>query len=188
MNEIWIELTLNPNNHMETAIVAISNRGNMRRRNGIIEPIPLRQMIKRDNKQVIVSRILAEYFIPKSEDDIAMGRNIVDHITHYPNNMNINDVRNLRWCTQKENCNFEEAINNMTGRKSWNKGKKMSDESRLKMSEAWKSREPITEETRLKMSESHKGKILTEETRHKISESHKLLHRNKSLIIESEVT
>lgn len=146
MNEIWIEFELNKNNHMQTAIVAVSNKGNMKRRNGVIEPIPLRQVIVINSKHYVVSRLLAEHFIPKTEEDTALGRNVVDHITHNPIGMNINDVRNLRWCTQKENCNFDECINNMKGREAWNKGKQLrglydytfSEEHKKKISEARK--------------------------------------------------
>lgn len=146
MDEIWIEFELNKNNHMSTAIVAVSNKGNMKRRNGTIEPVPLRQVVYINSKHYVVSRLLAEHFIPKTEEDISLGRNVVDHITHNPIDMNINDVRNLRWCTQKENCNFEECINNMTGREAWNKGKQIRDlydytfteEHKRKISEARK--------------------------------------------------
>lgn len=44
----------------------------------------------------------------------------------------------------------------LIGRISWNKGKKFSDESRAKMSEAAKKRAPRTEETRNKLSERAK--------------------------------
>lgn len=42
----------------------------------------------------------------------------VDHITHYPTEYNINDVRNLRWCTISENNSFEEARFNKSGTRS----------------------------------------------------------------------
>lgn len=50
------------------------------------------------------------------------------------------------------------------------KGKKKSDKTKRKMSEAKKN---ISEETRRKMSESHKGRTFTEEHRRKISEAKK---------------
>lgn len=48
----------------------------------------------------------------------------------------------------------------LKGHTPWNKGEKMSDESRKKMSDAWiKRREiPISEDTRKKMSLAHKGR------------------------------
>lgn len=47
-------------------------------------------------------------------------------------------------------------------------GRKMSEQSRKKMSDAWKTRSPFSEETRKKMSEASKGKKLTPETIAKI--------------------
>lgn len=60
-----------------------------------------------------------------------------------------------------------------------NKGNKLSDETRRKMSAAHKGeKNPFygkshSDETRKKMSESHKGKPFSEETRKKMSESRK---------------
>lgn len=62
--------------------------------------------------------------------------------------MNINDVRNLRWCTTKENNNFEEALINK-------RGLKRTEETKNKL-----RNRVITEEWRRKNSESHKGKHL----------------------------
>lgn len=107
MDEIWVDL--NRTIIQRKTILAISNMGNMKLGSGIIKPIPLRQLITYNGKLIRLYRIIAEYFIPKTEEDIALGRNYVDHITHNPINMNVNDVRNLRWCTQKENLNFKEA-------------------------------------------------------------------------------
>ena len=47
-----------------------------------------------------------------------LQRDCVDHITHYPTNYNVNDIRNLRWCTKSENNNFDER------RKDLSKAKK----------------------------------------------------------------
>lgn len=52
------------------------------------------------------------------------------------------------------------------------KGKKVSEETRRKMSEAQKGR-TLSEETRRKLGESHKGHYHYDETRQKISESQK---------------
>ena len=57
--------------------------------------------------------------------------------------MNINDVRNLRWCTPKENNNFEEALNNKRdGRYS------KTPEWRKKMSLGMKGRVPSNKGTK----------------------------------------
>lgn len=51
-----------------------------------------------------------------------------------------------------------------------NKGKRLSDETRHRMSEALKGRQ-FSEETRRRMSEAKKGKRLSEETKSKLSEA-----------------
>lgn len=150
MDEIWINLINNSYRH--DAIIAISNLGNMKRVNGIIEPIPLRQMINRE----YAYRILAKHFIPKTEEDIYLNRNLIDHITHNPTDMNVNDIRNLRWCNKHENATFDEALNNQINSKvgsiPWNKGKKG-------LQVAWNKGIPCSEETKHKISETLKGNI-----------------------------
>lgn len=120
----WLELKLE--SKKPDRIVAITDTGLMKRHNGVIEPIPYRQNITLNGKKVRAYRILAENFLPKTEEDITLGRDCIDHITHNPTDMNINDIRNMRWCTHKENLNFEEAKRNkslsMKGKPSWNKG------------------------------------------------------------------
>lgn len=165
MDEIWIEIERPINNYKPLTIIAISNRGNMKRRNGIIEPIPLRQCIKILGKYYICSRLLADKFIPKTEEDISLGRDCVDHITHNPIDMNVNDIRNLRWCTIKENANFEEAKLHIS---LAGLGKKRSESCRRNISNALKGK-PKSEETKRKISESKKGHKLTEEHKRKIS-------------------
>lgn len=152
MEEIWINIPIKDMNRSNIAIIAISNLGNMKRRNGIIEPISLRQTIGR----IFAYRILLEHFKPKTDEDIALGRNQVDHITHNPSDMNVNDIRNLRWCTAKENHNFEEFRKNAS---HCFKGRKHSEEARRKMSERAKGRKS-----------PRKGCKLSEETRKLISE------------------
>lgn len=153
MQEIWIELERSDNARRPSTIIEISNTGLFRRLNGTVGVIPLRMQIGKPAKRVY--RLLMEYFKPKSEEDIDLCRDQVDHISHNPIGMNINDVRNLRWCTPKENSNFEEAKLNYS---KGNKGKNTV---------------PRSEETKLKMSEAHKGKKLSEEHKNKISEAMK---------------
>ena len=110
ISEEWVVLrySLHPKH-----IVAVSNRGNVKYGNGEVEPAKIYSVAMLDGKRVPISHITAEHFMGKSEDDIRLGRDIVDHITHHPVGMNVNDVRNLRWCTHKENSNFPEAKTNM---------------------------------------------------------------------------
>lgn len=145
MKEEWIEI--NRKSKKPNAIVAVSNTGFIKRNDGSIEVSDIRESILRFNgKQCRLHRVIATLFIPKTEEDIRLGRNTVDHITHNPIGMNVNDVRNLRWCTQKENTNFPEALANKQGKKRspetckrisdshkgltpWNKGLKGTDYS-----------------------------------------------------------
>lgn len=86
--------------------------GRYRTRDGRILESHYRQVMRFDGRLSKVHIFIADRFLPKSEEDIRLGRNCIDHITHHPLGMNVNDVRNLRWCTPKENNNFEEALNN----------------------------------------------------------------------------
>ncbi len=124
INEEWLVLR---EDRCASHIVAISNRGNVRYGNGAVRPSKMYSRVRLDGVVYNVSHLAAEHFIGKTPEDIGLGRDIVDHITHTPDNMNVNDVRNLRWCTHKENSNFSEAkcnmISGMTGRPRTNFGK-----------------------------------------------------------------
>lgn len=142
MNELWE--TIEHEKIKSNTIIAVSNFGRIKRANGIIEVSKLRDSVIRYKGHIRrIHRIIAELFLSKTEEDIKLHRNVIDHISHNPSNMNINDVKNLRWCTQKENMNFEEALNNKKGR-------------------------IVSAETRKKLSESHKGKKHSEETLNKM--------------------
>jgi len=122
--------------------VAVSNYGRLKLRSGEIVDSYYRQPLRYESKQSRVHIVVAKLFIPKTEEDIRLNRNCIDHITHSPVGIGINDVRNLRWCTPKENNNFPEAKANkvgkyiktpewiekmklgMKGRIPWNKGSK----------------------------------------------------------------
>lgn len=110
MTEIWIE-TGNVNNYNKT-IVAISNMGRVKTKDGEIRVSTRFESVTQNGKYIKIHRFIAKHFIPKTEEDIRLNRDTVDHITHNPTDVNINDVRNLRWCTQKENMGFPEAIEN----------------------------------------------------------------------------
>lgn len=154
MDEMWIKLDNNANRG--DTIVEISNTGLMKCKNGKIKPIPLRQATYYKGKLTLIYRILAYYFIPNPEN-----KPQIDHITHHPIDMNINDIRNLRWCTNKENSNFPESIENKRNAKI---GKQFTTEHKKHISEAlknnpnmavWKNKK-MPDEVRKKMSESAK--------------------------------
>jgi len=122
-------------------IIAVSNYGRLKLRSGEIKDSYYRQVMRYEGKATRVHIVIAKLFIPKTEEDIKLGRNCIDHISHSPVGININDIRNLRWCTYKENNNFEEARQHkkeivrtskwcenmsrgMKGRIPWNKGKR----------------------------------------------------------------
>ena len=142
----WFELNIT--NLNSRSIVAVSDTGMLRRQDGeIIESqmyFKAHSRVYHNGKRVRVHRLIAEVFLPKTEEDIALNRNCVDHITHNPVGMNINDVRNLRWCTKKENVNFDEARHNQSicklGSNNPMFGKSVSEEVRNRIAIATKTR------------------------------------------------
>ena len=154
MIETWIKLNNNANRG--DTIIEISNTGLMKCKNGTIKPIPLRQATYYNGKLTLISRILAIIFIPNPKN-----KPQVDHRSHNPKDMNVNDIRNLRWCTNKENSNFKECIENKRKAKL---GKHHTDEHNQHISESLKGNPKLAvwknkkrpDETRKKMSESAK--------------------------------
>ena len=123
MKEIWVETG---NNKQYNSVVAISNTGLLKTKSGEIRESKYRETITLNGKKRRVHQFIAQHFIPKTEEDIRLNRNCIDHITHNPVGLNINDVRNMRWCTQKENSGFEEARRH---RSESLKGKKLEPRS-----------------------------------------------------------
>lgn len=110
--ETWIALY--PKNNKPSVIIAISNRGRLMRKSGKIEVMAYRQRITVKNIRMRAYRYLAEKFIRKTEEDKLKNRWHIDHITHTPRDMYINDIRNMRWCTKLENDRFEERCKNLS--------------------------------------------------------------------------
>lgn len=161
--EIWISTGNNANSRRN--IIAVSNCGRIMRKNGKIEIASFRQKVSVGEKRsrMLLYRFLANNFIAKTEEDILKQRNVIDHITHTPDCMYINDVRNLRWCTQRENCNFEEAKAKISAAQ---KGRKFTEEHRAKISAAMKGNtnargckgRKLSDDTKAKMSAARKGR------------------------------
>lgn len=112
--EIWIRVPREIRNKHSVNVIAVSNRGRMMRQSGKIDLIPCRHKIKINGKTILTYVFLAKHFIRKTQEDIMQNRNCIDHITHTPQGMYINDIRNIRWCSYKENRNFEECKTNFS--------------------------------------------------------------------------
>ena len=130
MEESWINI-----DHKTTkgrVIVAVSNKGRIKLSNGTIEESKYNTLVNRES----IYRFIAKNFLitVRRPEQI-----YIDHISHNPIGMNINDVRNLRWCTIKENNSFEEIRIKMS---ESHKGKVISVETRRKISESMKGRVP----------------------------------------------
>jgi hypothetical protein len=107
IDEQWYEIQrIHTNNQ---SIAALSNTGKYRRVDGSEGILDLRHKVQHKGTKQLAYRIIAEHFLitVKRPD-----QNQIDHITHHPMEYNVNDVRNLRYCTQTENTNFDEAKEN----------------------------------------------------------------------------
>lgn len=146
-------------------------------------------------KPHLVHRLVAMAFIPNPDN-----KPCIDHIdTDFQNN----HVDNLKWCTQKENCNNpltrQHGSEAKIGHPYW-RTKPLSEETREKISKANKGRK-FTEEHKEKLRQAHLSKKLSEEqisnsalartdlhlseeTKAKLRESNKGLHKGQHWKLE----
>ena len=117
-------------------------------------------------KSMLVHRLVAQAFIPNPDN--------LPCVNHKDETRNNNDVRNLEWCTQKYNCNYGTARQRNS---LHHKGKKLSQETKDKMSASRKGKKHSIEWCE-KISLSNKGKVppnkgkkMSEEQKEKIRNS-----------------
>lgn len=115
--------TDNKSNRGDT-IIAVSETGMCLLKNGTIRESRYRDCVRVNGDKIRIYRLIAAAFL----QTVKRGdQTDIDHITHNPKNFNINDVRNLRWCSKVENCQFDEHRINLSnakkGKPTWNKGK-----------------------------------------------------------------
>lgn len=125
IDEEWYDIPYKHRGFPES-ITAVSNRGRILRLNGKIEYSEYNTRCRTENgeREKVCYTIARVFLVTVRRPD----QQIIDHITHSPE-YNINDVRNLRWCTQKENCGFEEHRINLRSAQSYDdeRAKKISE-------------------------------------------------------------
>ena len=124
MKEEWVLIAHSKYSNRKT-IVAVSNLGRIKRLDGSVEESKYRTRLSGGHR---IYHIIADKFLITAH---SKEQKYIDHITHHPVDMNINDVRNLRWCTIKENNNFAESRMRQSashkGKPTWNKGMSGAD-------------------------------------------------------------
>ena len=145
-------------------VYEVSNLGRVRLNGEIVEPHKYHRYL--GIAQFAIHRAVAELFIPNPEN-----KPFIDHINTIKTD---NRAENLRWVTQKENCNNPLTRKHASEARQ---GIEFSAEHKRKISEALKGKpnnfkgKTHTEEAKRKISEAKKGKHLSEEHKRKISET-----------------
>lgn len=116
----------------------------------------------RKYERFYLHRLVAVTFIPIPSKCKNIDLNILE-VDHINGDVLDNSVLNLRWCTKKENCNYELHKENLSkalkGKKPWNKGTKR----------------PLSEETYKIISEKHKKRL-------SIKENHPCYNKGEKII------
>ena len=128
-------------------VYEISNLGRVKLNGEIVQPHMHCNYLCIGSFQI--HRAVAELFVPNPEN-----KPFVDHIN---TDRFDNRAENLRWVTQKENCNNPLSIKHYSESK---KGRVLSAETKHKISDAHKgvARKPFSEEHRAKLSAALKGR------------------------------
>ena len=169
-NEIWkvYKIAYTNQHRTSTRTWEVSNLGRVKCNGKIVEPYIRNRYLY--NGSFYIHRAVAELFIPNPEN-----KPCVDHIN---TDCSDNRVENLRWVTQKENCN------NPLSRKHNSESKRgmvLTADHKRKISEVKKGKK-LSEETKLKISATLTGKRRnphSEEAKRKISENLKEYWKKK---------
>lgn len=108
-DEIWKEFIYSNKSNANYIAWHISNYGRLAKNYKITYGKQHKDGYMFTGNMVPVHRIVATCFIPKTDEDIKLNRNYIDHID---GNRTNNHYSNLRWCTIAENNNFPIARKN----------------------------------------------------------------------------